>query len=86
MNRREFARDLVQNQEFLALIEELRDRQFAVIETSAPEEVKQREHAYALLRAFGEMLSLLEVYAQSGAHEKGRELGRVMTGTSKEAR
>ena len=80
-NRREFAKSLLENPEFLGLIEELRDHQFAVIAQSPVEGVKQREGAYALLRAMGELVSLLESYAQAGAHERAREAAAVMTGT-----
>jgi hypothetical protein len=78
--RAEYARSLVENPEFAGLIEELRDHQFAVIEHSPPENVKQREGAYAFLRALGELYHALETYASTGAHQKGREATRRMMG------
>lgn len=78
--RAEYARSLIENPEFAGLIEELRDQQFAVITHSAPENVEQREAAYALLRALGEIFQALETYAGASAHQKGREATRRMMG------
>lgn len=78
--RAEYARSLIENPEFAYLIEELRDHQFAIIEHSPPDAIKQREAAYAFLRALGDIYHALETYAGGSAHQRGREATRRMMG------
>ena len=64
MTRQEAIKNLLQSQEFLDVIEELRDNQLNSIRYSQANEVEEREKYYNRLQAIDEIMGYLESIAK----------------------
>ena len=66
MTRQEAIRNLLQSQEFLDVIEELRDNQLNNIRYSEPHQKEERERYYNRLQAIDEIMAYLESITKDG--------------------
>jgi len=66
MTRQEAIRNLLQSQEFLDVIEELRDNQLNGIRYSSPSDKDAREVFYNRLQAIDEIMGYLESITKDG--------------------
>ena len=66
MTRQEAIRNLLQSQEFLDVIDELRDNQLNNIRYSESHEVSEREKYYNRLQAIDEIMAYLESITKDG--------------------
>ena len=67
------ARELLRNDDFLAILQDLRDRQMEIFANTAAQEVDKREDAHAILRALNQIKYLLQadVDAEKLIEKKG---------------
>jgi hypothetical protein len=66
MTRQEAIRNLLQSQEFLDVIEELRDNQLNNIRYSEANQIEERERYYNRLQAIDEIMAYLESITKDG--------------------
>lgn len=66
MTRQEAIRNLLQSQEFLDVIEELRDNQMNSIRYSESHQKEERERYYNRLQAIDEIMAYLESITKDG--------------------
>lgn len=67
------AKELLRNDDFLAILEDLRERQMEVFASTAAQEMDKREEAHAILRALNQIKYLLQadVDAEKLIEKKG---------------
>lgn len=65
MEKQEAIRNILQSQEFLDVVEELRSTQLNRIIYSAEDDAKEREKAYVRIKTIDELMSTLESIAKS---------------------
>jgi len=66
MTRQEAIRNILQSQDFLDVIQELRENQLNRIIYSNEDEAKEREKAYVRVKTIDELMSTLESIAKDG--------------------
>ncbi len=71
------AKELLRNDDFLAILQDLRERQMEVFANTAAQEVEKREDAHAILRALTEIERSLkaDVDALALIKRKGKHRG-----------
>ena len=67
------AKELLRNDDFLAILQDLRDRQMEIFANTAAQETDKREEAHAVLRALNQIKYLLQadVDAEKLIEKKG---------------
>jgi hypothetical protein len=67
------AKELLRNDDFLAILEDLRDRQLEIFANTAAQETDKREEAHAVIRALNQIKYLLQadVDAEKLIEKKG---------------
>jgi len=66
MTRQEAIRNILQSQDFLDVVQELRENQLNRIIYSNEDEAKEREKAYVRVKTIDELMSTLESIAKDG--------------------